>query len=372
MVGINKAIGSEPRRWRRKPPGDRTPEPVRTWLPGQAMAPRARHRRALGKIDILGHGVDVSSELGKQVTVGGGRQQDRKEADPPGSHIKQGAPQLSPSRAPWGGSRFARCARARLVRHSENTVAGYAALPEVYEWLMPDAKLSPTGSVAAFADVVQLLPAKARVLDCSCGTGQLAVGLADLGLDVVASDASPGMVRRTRELAEQHQVSLRALHAQWSELLRHLDRSTFDLVMCVGNSLAHAEGAPGRLTALAAMSQLLRPGARLVLTSRTWELVRARGSRIDVRDRVIRRNGRDGVVIYSWQVEHLWEAEHHLEIAVAQLGPDGSIDICSERLSFWPFRYAELVQTLRTLGMEVEASTFNPEAEEYLVVARRA
>jgi SAM-dependent methyltransferase len=259
--------------------------------------------------------------------------------------------------------------RAKQSVEVRITVAGYAALPEVYEWLMPDAKLSPAGSVAAFADVVQSLPPNARVLDCSCGTGQLAVGLAGLGLDVVASDASSGMVRRTRELAEEHHVSLRALQARWSELLRHLDPSSFDLVMCVGNSLTHAEGASGRLTALAAMSRLLGPGGRLVLTSRTWELVRARGSRIDVRDRVIRRRGRDGVVIYYWQVEHLWEDEHHLEIAVAQLEPDGSVDTCSERLSFWPYRYEELVAELRSVGLGVEASTFNPEAEEYMMVA---
>lgn len=250
-------------------------------------------------------------------------------------------------------------------------MAGYAALPEVYEWLIPDAKLSPAGSVAAFGDVVQSLPPKARVLDCSCGTGQLAVGLAGLGLDVVASDASSGMVRRTRELADEHHACLRTIQTRWSELLQHLDPCTFDLVMCVGNSLAHAEGASGRVTALEAMSRLLGPGGRLVLTSRTWELVRARGTRIDVRDRVIRRRGRDGVVIYAWQVEHLWEDEHHLEIAVAQFEPDGSVLTCSERLSFWPYRYQELVAELQSVGLGVEASTFNPEAEEYLVVAGR-
>jgi hypothetical protein len=109
-----------------------------------------------------------------------------------------------------------------------------------------------------------------------------------------------------------------------------------------------------------------------VLTSRTWELVRARGSRIDVRDRLIRRMGRDGVIIYYWQVEHLWEGEHHLEIAVAQLKPDGSVDTCSERLSFWPYRYEELVAELKRVGLGVEASTFNPETEEYMVVAGSA
>jgi SAM-dependent methyltransferase len=251
-------------------------------------------------------------------------------------------------------------------------MSGYAALTEVYEWLMPDAKLTPAGSVASFSEVVRPVAAHGRVLDCSCGTGQLAVGLAELGLDVVASDASPGMVGRTRELAAECGVSLQALHAPWSELPAHLDSSTFDLVMCVGNSLAHAEGESGRLTALAAMSGLLKPGGRLVLTSRTWELVRARGSRVDVRDRVIRRKGRDGVVIYYWELEPLWEDEHHLEIAVSLLGADGSVQTRSERLSFWPFRYEQLVAELESVGLTVDASTFNPEAEEYRVVARTA
>lgn len=251
-------------------------------------------------------------------------------------------------------------------------MAGYAALPDVYEWLMPDTKVSPQGSVAVFGDVVQSLPSHARVLDCSCGTGQLAVGLAELGLDVVASDASSGMVRRTRELAEEHQVSMRTLHAPWKELLRHLDPGTFDLVMCVGNSLTHAEGASGRHTALGAMAELLRPSGRLVLTSRTWELVRARGSRLDVRDHVIRRRGRDGVVIYHWQIEDRWEDEHHLEIAVAQLEAEGVVTTCSERLSFWPYPYQDLVAELQRVGLAVTASNFNPEAEEYRVVAAAA
>ena len=74
----------------------------------------------------------------------------------------------------------------------EVIVAGYEALPDVYEWLIPDAKVTPEGSVVALGDLVQSLPSNARVLDCSSGTGQLAVGLARLGLDVVATDASAG------------------------------------------------------------------------------------------------------------------------------------------------------------------------------------
>ena len=248
-------------------------------------------------------------------------------------------------------------------------MAGYGALPDVYEWLIPEAKVTPAGAVAAFDDLVKSLPPGARVLDCACGTGQLAVGLAGLGLDVVAADASGGMVRRTQELADDVGVSLRTLHASWDELPDHLDDSTFDLVFCVGNSLGHAEGASGRLAALAAMSRLLSPGGRLVLTSRTWELVLSSGSRLDTWDRLVRRNGRDAVVTYYWQVEQRWEQEHNLEIAVAQIEPDGSVRACSERLSIWPFRYEELVAQLQSAGLEVETTTFDPGADGYMVVA---
>src|SRR3954464_1631811 len=111
-------------------------------------------------------------------------------------------------------------------------MSGYVALTEVYEWLIPDAKLTPAGSVAAFSEVVRPVAAGGRVLDCSCGTGQLAVGLAELGLDVSASGARVGMVHGTREPATEGVVSLQVLHAPWSDLPARLDSSAFDLVMC--------------------------------------------------------------------------------------------------------------------------------------------
>jgi hypothetical protein len=41
-------------------------------------------------------------------------------------------------------------------------------------------------------------------------------------------------------------------------------------------------------------------------------------------------------------------------------------------LSFWPFRYDQLAAELESVGLTVDANTFNPEAEEYRVVARTA
>ena len=250
--------------------------------------------------------------------------------------------------------------------------AGYGELSDVYEWLIADDRLTP-GQAAAiyYSDVVGALPPDARILDCACGTGQLAVGLAGLGLDVAASDASEGMIRRTEELAGEHGVTLRAVRAGWDELPAHLEPSTFDVVFCVGNSLGHAEGAAGRLAALGAMSRLLKPGGRLVLTSRNWQLVRSAGSRVDIRDRLVRRNDRDAVVSYYWHIAQQWEQEHFLEISVAQIELDGAVRACSERLSIWPFRYQDLVAELKTVNFEVVTTTFDPSADGYTVVSER-
>ena len=54
----------------------------------------------------------------------------------------------------------------------------YATLADVYDFLVVDALLTPAGCVAAFAPVIESLAPGARVLDCACGPGTLAVGLA--------------------------------------------------------------------------------------------------------------------------------------------------------------------------------------------------
>src|SRR5687768_18404786 len=94
----------------------------------------------------------------------------------------------------------------------------YESLAGVYEWLIPDALLTPEGSVAAFGGAIDGLEAGSRVLDCAAGTGTLAVGLALRGFAVAASDASPAMVTRTRELAARHGAAVEARVCAWEEL----------------------------------------------------------------------------------------------------------------------------------------------------------
>jgi len=246
----------------------------------------------------------------------------------------------------------------------------YDTLADVYDWLVPEALLTPEGSVAAFAPYLEELPYGARVLDCAAGTGPLAVGLAQLGFAVVATDASAGMVARTRALASDCGVDVDARQCRWEDLPAD-GGAPFDAVLCVGNSLPHAAGRDARRTALRGMAAVLKPGGTLLLTTRNWELVRAGGGGLQAFDRVVERPAGRAVVVYSWWLADDWDARHEFDVAVALLGDDGAVRTVGERLPFWPFRHETLDEDLRAAGLEPETSTYADDVERYVVTSRR-
>ena len=251
------------------------------------------------------------------------------------------------------------------------TDVAYDGLADVYDWLVPEALLTPEGTVAAFSGLVSLPPG-GRVLDSACGIGQLAVGLALQGFDVVASDASPAMVQRTAQLAADRRVELSAVTCAWEDLTPERVGGSFDAVFCVGNSLTHAPGRDARRAALAAMASVLCSEGLLVLTSRNWERQRNRGSGLEIADQLVERHGRRGLVVHSWTIPDSWDARHVLEVGVALIDGSGKTTTVTERLPFWPFTHSELDEDLRRSGFTPESSTYTEDVDRYLVTAGRS
>jgi hypothetical protein len=142
-------------------------------------------------------------------------------------------------------------------------------------------------------------------------------------------------------------------------------------VFCVGNSLTHAAGRERRRAALAAMAGVLRAGGLLAVTSRNWALLRADRPGLEVAERLIERQGRSGLVIRSWTFPEDWESPHRLDVAVALPSADGTVHSRGETLAFWPFTHEDLAADLRAAGLEPASSTYAPDADRYLVTARR-
>jgi SAM-dependent methyltransferase len=102
-----------------------------------------------------------------------------------------------------------------------------------------------------------LLSGPGRVLDAGCGTGRVAIRLAELGHDVVGVDLDPRMLGQARADAP----ALTWVQADLAGLA--LDGDPFDLVVAAGNVIPLV-AAGTEAAVVASLTGQLRPGGLLV------------------------------------------------------------------------------------------------------------
>ena len=78
----------------------------------------------------------------------------------------------------------------------------------------------------------------ASVLDCACGIGTQAIGLASLGYSVTASDISSEELKEAKQRAEKNQVKIDFRNADFCALSDTFSEP-FDIVICMDNALPH-------------------------------------------------------------------------------------------------------------------------------------
>ncbi len=116
----------------------------------------------------------------------------------------------------------------------------------------------PQGAIVRLAEAGEI---RGRVLDVGCGTGENALYLASLGLDVLGVDAAPTAIERARTRAAER--GSRAEFLVWDALeLSELGR-TFDAVTDSG--LFHTFDDEDRPPFAASLHTVLEPGGRYFL-----------------------------------------------------------------------------------------------------------
>lgn len=78
----------------------------------------------------------------------------------------------------------------------------------------------------------------ASVLDCACGIGTQAIGIAELGYKVTASDISDGEIEEARARASNASVDIRFVNADFCALSEVFSEK-FDIVIAMDNALPH-------------------------------------------------------------------------------------------------------------------------------------
>jgi ubiquinone/menaquinone biosynthesis C-methylase UbiE len=102
------------------------------------------------------------------------------------------------------------------------------------------------------------------VLELGCGSGRVALALAQAGMDVVGIDISEAMLALARTHAEE-QGLLDKVRLEWGDMRALAFQEAFALVLCPLNGFLHLETAQDQQAALDGIHRALLPGGFLLV-----------------------------------------------------------------------------------------------------------
>ncbi|MBR2123274.1 MAG: class I SAM-dependent methyltransferase [Lachnospiraceae bacterium] len=112
----------------------------------------------------------------------------------------------------------------------------------------------------------------ARILDCACGIGTQAIGLAALGYPVTASDISDAELAEASARAASNGVEIRFEHADFCALSDTFSEQ-FDIVIAMDNALPHMLTREALASAIRSITGRIRPGGIFVASIRDYDSI---------------------------------------------------------------------------------------------------
>ena len=109
-----------------------------------------------------------------------------------------------------------------------------------------------------------------RVLDCACGIGTQAIGLAAFGYNVTASDISEGELAEARVRAEKNGVAIRFERADFRALSDSFTEQ-FDIVIAMDNALPHMLTSTALASAVKSIIGQIGEGGLFVASIRDYD-----------------------------------------------------------------------------------------------------
>ncbi|CAL9665200.1 class I SAM-dependent methyltransferase [Streptomyces sp. enrichment culture] len=213
---------------------------------------------------------------------------------------------------------------------------------------------------------------RAEVLDCSCGIGTQAIGLALRGHRVTGTDLSPRAAARAGREAAGRKLGMSTAVADMRSL--PFPDGRFDVVVCADNSLPHLLTEPDVHAALTAMRRVLRPGGLLLISTRHYDDL-LRDHPVSTPPQVHRTAvcAEGGERTVTFQLWHWHEDGEHYDLEHFQLLPTGGEwRVQVRRTTYWALGHDRLAGLAAEAGfvdarwrMPQETGFFQP-----LLIAR--
>ena len=206
----------------------------------------------------------------------------------------------------------------------------------------------------------------AKILDCACGIGTQAIGLAELGYPVTASDISDRELEEARERAGKNGVAIQFRHADFRELSRTFSEQ-FDIVIAMDNALPHMLTDEDLAAAVRSMVERIKPGGVFVASIRDYDSLL--DSKPPYSPPYIHQTGKGQRVSFQTWV---WNQDHYV---LTQYIIEDETSLCVSKFvcEYRAVRREKMTELIRTSGCREVVWMFPEETEFYqpIVVARK-
>ncbi|MFD7610737.1 class I SAM-dependent methyltransferase [Streptomyces sp. NPDC059828] len=234
---------------------------------------------------------------------------------------------------------------------------------EFYDQLAPDYHLIygdwdrtvKVQGAALDALIRSAIGVKATVLDCACGIGTQAIGLALHGHLVTGTDISPAAAERATREAAQRGLDVPTKAADMRAL--PFSDAAFDVVVCADNALPHLLTAEDLRTALGEMRRVLRGKGQLLISTRPYDEIRK--TRPSSTTPQFHGSGSDRTItfqLWDWHEDgERYDLEHF------QVIPDnGDWRVKVRRTTYWAMTQDQLISGAADAGFD-EVTWMTPE-----------
>ena len=110
----------------------------------------------------------------------------------------------------------------------------------------------------------------AHILDCACGIGTQAIGLAAIGYHVTGSDISDGEIAEAKERARKNHADVRFEHADFRALSDTFSEQ-FDIAIAMDNALPHMLTGDDLASAIKSIVGQIKTGGMFVASIRDYD-----------------------------------------------------------------------------------------------------
>ena len=213
------------------------------------------------------------------------------------------------------------------------------------------------------------------LLDCSIGSGNLTLELAELGYQVTGSDLSEVMLSKCREKAEKRGLKVELFPSDF----REIDKTApgkYDCVMSTGNSLPYVSNEDVVRT-LAAMDRLVTPGGYLYLDTRNWDNILAEKQQYYFYRPMFHGDLRVDTIQF-WEHHGDGTITFHIVFTLEREGKVVQREVFQE--FYHPIKRSVIENALEEMGYQIERFGPHPiqapvpaeEAEWYCILAKKA